>query len=180
MEPDKNPNLTCEELARNLATFAIDRTDLKALLSAIPSDSTVNRTTIEYELQLLKILSVGWAISFFMPVTDKNKGPVSELFWECIREVSNNISSLTQTTTGKDIDYFNTIKDRLNTYLGVMQQTPDDSGNPAAVMGPAFADICNCSGDAVAVLTGTKMFTLTLGAVKEYLNAVQIDDIRLN
>ena len=33
---------------------------------------------------------------------------------------------------------------------------------------------------AIAILIGTKMFTLTLGAVKEYLNAVIIDDIRLN
>ena len=180
MESDATQPLTTEKIAQNLATFAIDRTDLKALLSAIPADSTVNRTTVEYELQLLKILSVGWAISFFMPASDKNKGPISEMFWECIREISNNISNLTLTTTGQEIDYFETIKERLNTYLSVMQQNPGDTQNPAAVMGPAFAEVCKSKGDAVAILTGTKMFTLTLGAVKEYLNTVQIDDVKLN
>ncbi len=180
METDSNQPLTPEKLAQNLATFAIDRTDLKELLAAIPADSAVNKTTIEYELQLLKILSVGWAISFFMPATDKNKGVVSELFWESIQEISKNISNLTQTTTGQDIDYFEIIKERLNTYLAVMQKNPEETQNPAAVMGPAFADICSCTGDAVAILTGTKMFTLTLGAVKEYLNTVRVDNIKLN
>lgn len=180
MESDNSNPLTTEKLAQNLATFAIDRTDLKALMSAIPEDSSVNKTSVEYELQLLKILSVGWAISFFMPATDKNKGPVSEMFWECIQEVSKNISNLTQSTTGQSIDYFEIIKERLNTYLAVMQENPDNMQNPATIMGPAFASLCNCPGDAVAVLTGTKMFTLTLGAVKEYLNAVAIDDVKLN
>jgi hypothetical protein len=180
MEPENNSTLTAEQLARNLATFAIDRTDLKALLSAIPEESSVNKTTIEYELQLLKILSTGWAISFFMPASDKNKGPVSEMFWESIREISNNISNLTQTTTGQPIDYFEIIKERLNIYLGVMQGSTQETDNPAAVIGPAFAEQCNSPGDAVAILTGTKMFTLTLGAVKEYLNAVRIDDVKLN
>ena len=180
MESENSQPLTPEMLARNLATFAIDRTDLKELLAAIPEDSSVNKTTVEYELQLLKILSVGWAISFFMPATDKNKGPVSEMFWECIREIAKNISDLTQTTTGQTIDYFQIIKERLDTYLAVMQKNPKESHNPSGIMGPAFADMCNHPGDAVATLTGTKMFTLTLGAVKEYLNAVTIDDVKLN
>lgn len=172
--------LTVEKLAQNLATFAIDRTDLKELLSTLPGDDNSNLTTIEYELQILKILSVGWAISYFMPATDKNKGPLAQIFWEHIREVSNNISTLTKTTTGKDIDYFEIIKERLNTYLAIMQKNPDEAENPANYIGPAFSSACNCENDAIAVLTGTKMFTLTLGAVKEYLNAVIIDDIKLN
>lgn len=180
MEPENNTMLTPDQLSRNLATFAIDRTDLKELLSAIPEDTEINKTTIEYELQLLKILSVGWAISFFMPVSDKNKGPVSEMFWEAIREISKNISNLTQTTTGQVIDYFEIIKERLNMYLDVMKKNSQDVDNPATVIGPAFAAQCKCQGDAVAILTGTKMFTLTLGAVKEYLNSVRIDDIKLN
>lgn len=180
MEPKKKETLTIQKLAQNLATFAIDRTDLKELLSSIPEDSGSNLTAIEYELQLLKILSVGWAISFFMPATDKNKGPVTELFWECIREISNNISTLTQTTAGQSIDYFDVLKTRLNTYLKMMQDNPEEAQNPANIMGPAFANACKCDNDPIAILTGTKMFTLTLGAVKEYLNAVKIDDIKLN
>ncbi|MCF6248178.1 MAG: hypothetical protein L3J69_12585 [Desulfobacula sp.] len=180
MDPEKNQTLTPDKLAENLATFAIDRTDLKALLSAIPEDSSVNRTTIEYELQLLKILSVGWAISFFMPATDKNKDQVTQIFWNTIQEISKNISTLTQTSTGQNINYFEIIKERLNLYLAAMQKDPAETQNPAAVMGPIFAGICKAKDDAVAILTGTKMFTLTLGAVKEYIKAVRIDDIKLN
>ncbi len=180
MDVEKNQTLTPDKLAENLATFAIDRTDLKALLSAIPEDSSVNRTTIEYELQLLKILSVGWAISFFMPATNKNKELITQSFWATIQEISKSISTLTQTSTGQNIDYFEIIKQRLNTYLDAMQKDPDESQNPATVMGPTFAGICKSKDDAVAILTGTKMFTLTLGAVKEYIKVVSIDDIKLN
>lgn len=177
---EKRLRLTVDELAKNLAVFAIDRTDLKELLDTIPDDSQVNKVTIEYELQILKILSVGWAISFFMPVSDKNRGPLAELFWEHIRETSKDISTIAQTTTGKNIDYFEIIKERLDTYLKVMGNINKEDQNPASVMGPAFAVACNCAGDALAVLTGTKMFTMTMGAAKEYLNIVTIDDIRHN
>lgn len=176
----KHQILTVDDLARNLATFAIDRTDLKELLAAIPEDSQVNQTAIEYELQILKILSVGWGISFYMPVSNKNKGPLAELFWENIREVAEKISAITETTSGTHVDYFSIIRERLDTYLKVLKKSSEGVDNPAAVMGPAFAVACNAPGDAVAVLTGTKMFTLTLGAVKEYLNAVTIQDMKLN
>ena len=171
--------MTVEKAAQDLATFAIDRTDLKELLSTLPENSS-NRTAIEYELQILKILSVGWAISFFMPATDKNKGPLTEIFWETIRNISNNISTLTQTTTGQGIDYFEILKKRLDTYVALMQASPDNTQNPANIIGPAFSSACKCKNDAVAILTGTKMFTLTMGAVKEYLNTVKIGDIKLN
>ncbi|MCD4718783.1 MAG: hypothetical protein K8S13_02850 [Desulfobacula sp.] len=180
MEHDKKDPLSVQQLAQDLAAFAIDRTDLKKFLAAIPENSDLNLTIIEYELQILKILSVGWAISFFMPATDKNKGPLTQLFWEVIKELSQNISTLTQTTIGQSIDYFEILKQRLNTYLKVMQNNPDEAQNPANIMGPAFANACKCEDDAIAILTGTKMFTLTLGAVKEYLNTVKIDDIKLN
>ncbi|MFA5902686.1 MAG: hypothetical protein WC836_02040 [Desulfobacula sp.] len=180
MGQEKKESMSVEKMARDLSSFAIDRADLKELLSAIPNDAGLNMTTIEYELQLLKILSVGWALSFFMPVTDKNKGPLTQIFWEYIREISGNISTLTQTTTGKPVDYFEILKERLNIYLEAMQKNPETSQNPAVIIGPAFASACYGENNPAAILTGTKMFTLTLGAVKEYLNAVKIDDIKLN
>jgi hypothetical protein len=180
MGQENQAPLTIEKLAQNLTTFAVDRTDLKNLLAAIPENHNLNITTIEYELQILKILSAGWAISFYVPAENKNKGTLTQIFWDCIREISKNISELTQTTTSQNIDYFEILKERLNTYLEIMQKNPDASQNPANVMGPAFASICKSEDDAIAVLTGTKMFTLTLGAVKEYLDAITIDDIKLN
>ena len=169
-------HLSIQETAQNLAAFAIDRTDLKEMLAALPADVSLNPTTIEYELGILKILSTGWGISFFMPASDKNKTPLSESFWRMIKEISENISTLTQTTTGHQIDYFNILKERLDTYIQDLQANPDGTSDPAAVMGPAFAKTCRCPDNAVVILTGSKMFSLTLGAVKEYLAAVTITD----
>ena len=173
-------NLTVEESARHLASFAIDRTDLKSLMDAIPKADDINLTTIEYELGILKILSVGWGLSYFMAPTDHKKGPLTDFYWQMIREVSQNISILTETTTGKKIDYFNILKERLDVYVTRMKESPKGLEDPSMVMGPVFAETCGVPGNAAAVLTGTKMFTLTLGAVKEYLNTVTIQDVKLN
>lgn len=177
---NKKENISLQQLAQNLAAFALDRTDLKQLMNGIPKDTGLNLTAIEYELQILKILSVGWAVSFFMPAVDKNKTLLSQGFWECIREVSQNISTLTETTTGQEIDYFEILKKRLEVYIRMMKENQAGGSNPADIMGPAFAFVCGHKDDAVAVLTGTKMFTLTLGGVKEYLNSVEIQDVTIN
>jgi hypothetical protein len=180
MGQQKNTPLTAQQLARNLATFAFDRTDVKELLATIKKNHNLNLTAIEYELQILKILSVGWAISFFMTPTDKNKASLTQAFWDHIRETSNNISTLTNTTTGQSIDYFDILKQRLDTYLAIMRKNPDAAKNPANIMGSAFARACSMENNSFAILIGTKMFTLTLGSIKEYLNIVKIDDIKLN
>ncbi len=172
--------ISVEQLARNLASFAIDRKDLGELLAALPRENKLNMTTVEYELGILKILSVGWGIAFYMAATDKNKAPLTETYWEMIREISQNISTLTETTTGTQIDYFNILKERLESYVGQMQTNPNQASEPTAVIGPIFAQICNSPDDPMAILTGTKMFTLTLGAVKEYLTAVNLEDITLH
>ncbi|HKK89815.1 MAG TPA: hypothetical protein VJ936_00295, partial [Desulfobacteraceae bacterium] len=98
----------------------------------------------------------------------------SRIFWEYIREISKNISNITETTTGESVDYFSILKERLDDYVKIMQENPNGASEPSVVMGPAFAEACNSPGNAIAVLTGTKMFTLTLGGVNEYLNAVEI------
>lgn len=172
--------LTVQEIAQNLSAFAIDRTDLKELMAALPQGTSLNLTAVEYELGILKILSVGWGISFFMPASDKNKAPLSETYWQMVREISQNISTLTETTTGHRIDYFNILKDRLDTYVRQMQANPGGTTDPAAIMGPVFAQACGSPEDPVAILTGSKMFSLTLGAIKEYLAAITIQDVKLN
>lgn len=172
--------ISVEELARNLASFAIDRGDLKDLIGALPGENNLNLTTVEYELGILKILSVGWGIAFYMATSDKNKTPLTETYWEMIREISQNISTLTETTTGTRIDYFSILKERLDLYVAKMQDNTDQTAEPTAVMGPAFANACGSPDDPMAILTGTKMFTLTLGAVKAYLAAVTIKDITIH
>ncbi|MEA1968827.1 MAG: hypothetical protein U9N77_11500 [Thermodesulfobacteriota bacterium] len=170
----KKEPLSIEKLAANLATYAIDRDDLKMLIQAVPEESNLNITTVEYELQILKILSVGWGISFYMP-GGENKTKLTQLFWQHIREISKNISNITETTTGQSIDYFLILKERLDIYVKNMQKNPNGTTDPSLLMGPAFADACGCPDNAVAILTGTKMFALSLGGIKEYLNAVEIE-----
>lgn len=168
MEP-----ITIDQLAENLATFAINRDDLKMLLQAMPPDDTVDQTCVEYELQILKILSVGWAISFYME--DKPiKKELNQRFWNNIKEIAKNISQLTETTTGQAVDYFSILKQRMDSYVDIMKQNTTEGTDPTFIMGPAFADACLCHDNAAVILTGTKLFTMTLGGIKEYLNAVDI------
>lgn len=171
--------LTINQFAENLATFALDREDIKALLAAMPDDQQINRTTVEYEIQILKILSVGWGISFYMPEGGV-KSELNSRFWEQIREFSSRLSQLTHTTTGRAVNYFNILKQRMDRYVAVMKQhqggegQPDRVSDPAWIMGPAFAEACLCPDNAAVILTGTKMFTLTLGGIKAYIEAVEL------
>ena len=168
----KDP-LPVQKIAENLAAFAIDREELKLLIKTLPQESSLDITTVEYELQILKIISVGWGISFYMEAGEIKKH-LTTLFWEHIREIAKNISNLTETTTGQAIDYFGILKERLDHYVTRMQENQTETTEPSSMMGPAFAQACMADDNAVAVLLGTKMFTLSLGGVKEYLNAVEI------
>ncbi len=112
-----------------------------------------------------------------MPESDK-KHKLTNIFWQYVQEISKNISNLTETTTGNKIDYFGILKKRLDGYLKLMQANPDGASDPSHVMGPAFAELCGSPDNAIIILTATKMLTLTLGAVKEYLSAVEIEEIK--
>ncbi len=171
--------LTVDQVAENLSAFAIDRTDIKSLLGTIPQGHPIDMNRLEYELAILKILSVGWGLAFFMP-TDVNKAPLTQSFWEQIRQISNTVSTLTETTTGTCVDYFGILKQRLDTFVKQMQDNQIENTDPTVVMGPLFANACGTPDDPVVILAGTKMFALTLGAVKEYLAAVNIKDITIH
>ena len=41
--------LTIEQIAENLAAFAIDRADLKSLMAALPKENDIDLTRLEYE-----------------------------------------------------------------------------------------------------------------------------------
>lgn len=173
----KKKPITVETLAKNLANYAIDREDLKELLNTLPEKNDLNMATLEYELQLLRILSVGWAISFYLPGTPEKKS-LSLLFWEHIREIATNISTLMEATSGQTIDYFNILKERLDVYVKAMQTNQGQAAEPTVIMGPAFAVVCNAPGNAFAILIGTKMFTLCLGGVKAYIDSLEIESAK--
>ncbi len=171
MNSTTDSNRPVQQMAKDLSTFAIDRTDLKTLVNSIPEETDLNRNTIEYELSILKILSTGWAISFYLPASDPKKAELANSYWTHIRDISHQISTLAQTTTGHEIDYFDILKQRLDNYMQVMKKHTETKSDPAAVMGPAFASACSHPDDAVVILIGTKMFSLTMGAVKTYIDA---------
>ena len=151
-----------------LFQFAIDRGDMHAILAALPLDVPEKRVALEYEIQILRIIAVGWAVAFFLSES-RLKDSLGQQYWEQIRSFSTTLSTSASMSVGTDIDYFDILKTRLGYYVGALDaagQVPD----PATVIGPAFAGACGDRSDACAILAGSKMFAHTIRAVREYLD----------
>ena len=161
-----------EKAGEDLFNFALDREDIKALVANLPAEADIQGVTVEYELQILKIISVGWSISYYL-----EKGPqktrLAELYWQAVQEFSKNISTSTGLMTGHEIDYFQILRDRLDMYLDALNASSHVS-QPVSVIGPEFARTCGNVDDAFTILTGAKMFSSTIGSVKEYLEAIKL------
>ncbi len=159
---------TVARAGEQLFQFAIDRGDMNAILDALPLEVPDKRVALEYEIQLLRIISVGWAIAFFLADSGL-KTPLAHHFWDKIRDFSTTLSASASLTMGSDIDYFDILKKRLDLYVGALDaagQIPE----PAMAIGPAFAGVCGDPDDACAILAGSKMFSLTINTVREYLD----------
>ncbi len=88
-----------EKTGEDLFNFAIERESLKAILDTLPEDVPLNKNKVEYELQILKIISVGWGISFCLEnVTLKQQ--LSEIFWKAVQECSERLSSAGSLSAG--------------------------------------------------------------------------------
>ena len=169
MNATENIDALASRAGEQLFQFAIDRGDMQVILNSLPPVTQEKRAALEYEIQLLRIISVGWAISFFL-ADDRLKNPVGQHFWENIRTFAGTLSSSASLTVGTDIDYFDIVKQRLDFYVGTL----DSAGGidqPTMAIGPAFAETCGDKDDACATLAGSKMFTHTIHAVREYLQA---------
>ena len=159
---------TIARAGEQLFQFAIDRGGMNAILDALPLEVPDKRVALEYEIQLLRIISVGWAIAFFLADSGL-KTPLGHYFWDKIRDFSTTLSASASLTRGSDIDYFDILKKRLDLYVGALDaagQIPE----PAMAIGPALAGVCGDPDDACAILAGSKMFSLTINAVREYLD----------
>ena len=165
--------VSIEKASEDLFDFAIDRSDIKIVLQNLPQDKEINRVSVEYEIQLLKILAVGWSISFFMSESSRKK-ELTESFWNAIYSFSQQISGISSSSTGKEIDYFNILKERLDTYLKALNLYTDGS-DPLAVIGPKFAEICGNEQDARIIFLGSKVFNFSVGGVKNYLESIKIE-----
>ena len=58
-------------------------------------------------------------------------------------------------------------------YVEALTEKPEAT-EPVAVIGPVFANVCGKADDVFAIMTGSRMFILTLASVKEYLEHLKL------
>lgn len=166
------PEITAAEASETLLNFSINRNELSEILNGFPENVEVNRVAVEYELQLLKIVFVGWAISYFSH-NHPLKQQLTETFWNAAQTFSTRLSSMTSTSTGHELDYFKIITERLDGYLQALAEVPETTP-PAAVVGYHFSKFCEHEGEPYTIIAGKKMFNFAVGGVKHYLESVQL------
>ena len=173
MTENTEDNKSVVKLAgEDLFNFAVDREDLKTLIANLPKETECKPAAVEYELQLLKIIITGWSISFYLEEYSQ-RDQLAEIFWKLIHEFSETLSETTQLMTGQNINYFQILKDRLDMYVAALTEKPE-STEPVAVIGPEFAKVCGNGDDIFAIMIGSRMFILTISSVKEYLEAMEL------
>lgn len=163
-------NAHMEKSAEALFSFATDREDIKWLLERMPVQPDIDLGKVEYELQILKLISVGWLISYHLE-PDPLRGLILGEYWGAVHELARSVSVSVGMMTDRPIDYFQVIRDRLDQYLKAMDEQPLAS-EPASVIGPEFARICGRESDVHTIACGTRMFVTTAVRVREYLDAL--------
>ena len=178
MTDESKGTLTIEELSDKLLNFSIDREDVRDLLSHISQDSKINHTSVEYELHLLRIIAVGWSFNYY--IQDFHlKQILSKKYWNSIQEFSNNISSVSSATIDETFNYFQIIKQRMDTYLGEFKNLKN-STDPTEVIGPKFAQLCGHSGEAIVIWAGSRMFQNVLNNIKIFISEAQLVNEKLS
>lgn len=161
--------VSIQEIGESLASYSLDRESVLFALSRLPEEPAFNRTAIEYEIQLLKILSVGWSISYFME-DHSEKDPLIKKFWDVLFEFSKNLSCITSLTIGKEVDYFRALKERIDIYLKALAEAPLVK-DPASVIGPTFAVLCGYTDNVHVIMAGNRIFHMALEGVKHFLES---------
>ena len=172
MKDSENKKSKIEKTGEDLFDFAIDREDVKWLLDRLPPEAEIKRTTVEYELQILKIIGVGWSISYHLADSPQKK-VLLKLYWNAVNEFSRDLTKTMEYLIGQDIDYFQVLKDRLNLYVDVMARHSDAS-DPAQVIGRQFSKNCGNEEDIFTFMTGSKMFISATSKVRQYLEAIKL------
>jgi hypothetical protein len=158
-----------DDIVEDLFNYAIDREETKYLLARMPQDAGVKPLHVEYELQTIKIISVGWCLSYYLQ-EDAAKDHLVNRYWESIRQFAESLSETTGLMIGQQIDYFQILKARLDRYVAVMSRHPRAT-DPIPFIGPEFAELCGDRDDLHAQMCGAKMFNTVLIRVKKYLLA---------
>jgi hypothetical protein len=162
-----------EKAGEDLFNYAIDREEIKWHMARLHESADINRNTVEYELQILKIISVGWSLSFYLEGNPTAKEQLQDVYWKAINEFAGSLSETTALMIGKDIQYFEVLRERLDTYVAAMEKQPD-AKEPASVIGPEFARSCGNEEDIFTAMTGSKLFFTAVSGVKEYLEKIHL------
>jgi hypothetical protein len=173
MDNSNQSTTVTAQAGEDLFNYAIEREDVKLLMGQLSQSAQVKPASMEYELQILKIISVGWSISYFLAGVPRRKTALGDLFWCAINNFSKELSQTTGLMTGADIDYFEILKKRLDQYIRAMEDNPQ-APDPAVVIGPVFAGFCGNGDDLFAAMAGTKIFANTTARVRQYLEAVKL------
>lgn len=169
---EKN-RITVQEAGEILVSFAIDREDLKQAIGALPKDQALNGVALDYELQLLKIVSVGWSVSVYMEGRPE-KEALSTFFWRSIHALSKQLSALSGLTIGQEIDYFQVIRERLDSYLRAIT-LQGEGRDIAALIGAAFAERLKERENPFVLITGSRIFHMAAQGVREYLASLTLE-----
>lgn len=161
-----------EKTKENLFNFSVDQNDLKSILRTFPEDKNVNMVTVEYEVQILKIVTVGWAITYFME-KNEDKDLLAEMYWKTVYEFSKNLSSYSSGTTGENIDYYGILRERLDLYINALSSLQTVS-EPSVIVGHVFAEISGYKEHEDVIGTGKKVFSATILAVQAYLSSLEL------
>jgi len=172
MEKPEKPKSNMEQVAEDLFNYAIDREEVKWLMANLAEEADIKPTTVEYELPILKIISVGWSLSYYL-TSSPQKDQLMDFYWTAINEFSKDLSTTTEMMTGQKIDYFDIIKERLDMYVAALEQHPEIK-DPATIIGPEFARTCGNADDIFTFMTGSKMFMAVIARVKEYLQNIKL------
>ena len=105
MEDSEEKKAGAEKAREDLFNFAINREDIKTLMSHLPVEADIKRGKVEYELQILKIISIGWSISYYLE-NCAQKNQLLEGYWKAVHEFSQSISTTTGLMIGNNMIIF--------------------------------------------------------------------------
>lgn len=158
------------QISADLFAFATDREDVKWSLARLTAVSLGERTAVEYELGALKIIAVGWSITYLM-----GESPLKEQlqtdYWQSVHSLAGDLSRSAGMLIGRPIDYFEVLKQRFERYLEAMRECPCQT-EPSQVVGPAFANNCGLPEDLHVAMAGSRLFKNSLLRVHEYLKVI--------
>ena len=177
MNEDKATH-TIDRAVEVLTGIATNREVIRQELARLPDDDPgINKTQVEYEIQLLRIVFTGWAVAYFME-NHPLKTQLAEAFWFSMHQFAGQISTMASVSTpDKTVDYFGAIRERVQCYIDAMN-TNIDEADPAIVVGALFSQLCGNAEIQPIADAGKQVFVNTLNTVKMYLETVNIETVQ--